>query len=183
MPGVTIEEAVGEPGVARGVQLVQRLPGDEHRHHDRLARTRRHLQRGTRQAVVVRFVLRLKPLAPVRVRLVTSCDFGQEDRGLGGLALAEQDPVFSVRVRPMLEQLPGNRGDTGVLPVTTPLLDLPPEIVDQAVPLAALAGRRRSRTPPDSLAFPFLIAAMGMKDSLGRRPSRISPVGPCGPIS
>ena len=49
--------------------------------------TGRHLQRRTREAVVVGIVLRFEPLAPVGVAVRAAGDLGQEDRGLGGLAL------------------------------------------------------------------------------------------------
>ena len=39
------EEGVGEAGVLGVAPLVERLPGDDHRHDDRLARPRRHLAR------------------------------------------------------------------------------------------------------------------------------------------
>ena len=45
MPGVTIEERVGEPVIPRDRRLVQHLPRDQHRHDDRLAPAGGHLQR------------------------------------------------------------------------------------------------------------------------------------------
>ena len=39
------QEPPGEPGVVRAGRLVQRLPGDQHRHHDGLAAAGGHLQR------------------------------------------------------------------------------------------------------------------------------------------
>ena len=40
MPGVTTRNASAEARVLRVGELVERLPGDEHRHDDRLARRR-----------------------------------------------------------------------------------------------------------------------------------------------
>ena len=47
------EEPAGEARVVRLGDLVQRLPGDEHRHHDGLAGAGRHLQRDPVQAEVM----------------------------------------------------------------------------------------------------------------------------------
>ena len=89
------QEPLGEPGVLRRHDLVDRLPGDQHRHHDRLAGAGRHLQRDARQPVVVESVLRLEPPAVVG-RAVAAGDLGEEDRRLGRLALAEQHRLVAV---------------------------------------------------------------------------------------
>ena len=54
MPGVTIRKASEKRRVLRVGQLVERLPGDEHRHDDGLAGAGRHLEGHARQAGVGR---------------------------------------------------------------------------------------------------------------------------------
>ena len=44
MPGVTIRKASEKRAILRVGQLVERLPGDEHRHHYGLAGAGRHLE-------------------------------------------------------------------------------------------------------------------------------------------
>src|SRR3972149_4918799 len=44
-PGRYDQEGVSEPGVLGSLQLVQRMPGQQHRHDDGLATSRRHLKR------------------------------------------------------------------------------------------------------------------------------------------
>jgi len=58
----------------------------------------RHLQGQPWQAVVVQQVLRLRP-APAVDGAVPAGDLGAEDRGLRGLALAEQHRVVADRRR------------------------------------------------------------------------------------
>ena len=68
-------------------------------------------------------------------------DLGEEDRGLGGLPLAEQDRLVTIgRLGgPVGEQLARVGGDA--VPVArTPPLDLAADVVDQRVLLAPLAG-------------------------------------------
>ena len=63
-----------------------------------------------------------------------------------------------------------------------PELDLAADVVDERVLLAPLAGGvevERLLLAP----CPSCDGGTGMNDSLGRRPSRISPVGPSGPSS
>ena len=84
------EEARAEPLVVRVGQLVEGLPGDEHRHHHRLAGPGRHLEGQPREAVVQAGVLARMTLralvSPMRV-----CGLGQVDRRLDGLDLAEEE--------------------------------------------------------------------------------------------
>ena len=82
-----------------------------------------------------------EPLAPVGVRRVSARHLGQEDGCLRRLALGEDDAVLAGRVGPVLEKLPRDRGDAGVLTVTAPLVDIATDVVDQAVLLATLTGR------------------------------------------
>jgi hypothetical protein len=66
---------------------------------------------------------------------------GEEDRGLRGLALAEEDRIVTARRpgRPVREQLAGVGGDA--VPVArTPPFDLAADVVDQRVLFPALPG-------------------------------------------
>lgn len=84
------EEAVGEAGVPRAVRVVQRLPGDEHRHDNGLARACGHLQRRPGQAGVVHGVRLVETATPVGAGPPASPgDLGQEDRRLCSLTLAD----------------------------------------------------------------------------------------------
>ena len=123
-----------------------------------------------REPVVVELVLRLEPAAPVG-GAVAAGDLGQEDRGLGRLALAEQDAVLAVGAgRPSAEQLAGVGRDP--VPVARPPpLDLAADVVDQGVLLAALAGGVEVEGAPGRPS-PFFVTGIGMNDSLGRRPGR-----------
>ena len=96
MPGSDHQEPLGEAGVIRCHDLVDGLPRDDHRHHDGLAGAGRHLQRHPGQPVVVQLVLRFEP-ATVVGSAVPASDFGEEDRRLGGLPLAEQDRLVAIR--------------------------------------------------------------------------------------
>lgn len=76
--------------------------------------------------------------APVVGGAVATGDLSEEDRRLGGLALAEEDGVVAMRPRsPMRQQLAGVGGDA--VPVACPpALDLAADVVDQRVLLEAL---------------------------------------------
>ena len=134
------QEALGEASVGRRHDFVDRLPGDEHGHHDGLAGAGRHLQPDPGQAVVVEPVLRLEAAAVVG-GAVAAGDLSQEDGRLGGLPLAEQDRVVALGWlgSPVGEQLPGVGGDA-VPVVRPPALHLAADVVDEGVLLAALAG-------------------------------------------
>jgi hypothetical protein len=86
-------------------------------------------------------VLGLEPLAPVRVAVRAARNFGQEDGRLGRIALGEDDPVFAVPVRPVLQQVTGYRRDARVLTAATPLGNIAADVVDKAVLLPTLPGR------------------------------------------
>jgi len=129
------KEGVGEPRVLAVGRLVERLPGDEHRHHHRLARPGGHLVRHAEEARV-RVV---GPLAQgvddprVLVGLLVH-DLGDVDRRLDGLELAEEDPPLPVGVRPVGEQPPRRGGDAR--PASpSPLRDLTADAVDEVVRL------------------------------------------------
>ena len=85
-------------------------------------------------------VLRLQSFSPVGVTVSSARDFGEEDRCLSGFSLSENDTILALGVRPVLKQLAGDRRDACVFAPTTPLGDIPPDVVDQAVLLATFSG-------------------------------------------
>ncbi len=134
------QEPLGEPGVVRGHDLVDGLPRDDHRHHDGLAGAGGHLQRHPRQPVVVQLVLGFEA-PPVVGGPVPASDLGEEDRGLGGLPLAEQHRLVAIRrpSGPVRQQLARVGGDA-VPVVRAPPLDFAADVVDQRVLLTPLPG-------------------------------------------
>ena len=98
IPGVTTRNVSREALVLRVGQLVERLPGDEHRHDDGLARAGRHLERDPVEPGVagLAFSSRRCVLDP---GLAVAGDLGEEDRGLERLDLAEEERLLAVRRR------------------------------------------------------------------------------------
>ena len=160
------EEGVGEPLVLGVGELVERLPGDEHGHDDGLAGAGRHLERDAVEPGVARLaVLAELVLDP---GLAVAGDLGQEDRGLEGLDLAEEERLLPVGRRPVGEELAGDRGDAGVAGCP-PGVDVLADPVDEVVvghPLAdpvagqaelgaalrlGLGDRDEVRAPPAAL--------------------------------
>ena len=97
------EERVGEAGVLRVGELVERLPGDEHGHDDGLARAGRHLECSAGQARVrgvVRFAERV--LNPGVAEFFGN--LGDIDGGFEGLDLAEEELLLAARIGPVVEQ-------------------------------------------------------------------------------
>ena len=128
-----------------------------------LPRAGRHLQRDAGQAVVVRLVLGLEPLAPVGVAGAVRADLGEEDRRLGRLALREDDAVLAIRVGPVLEQLAGDRRDVRV-PLLAPEVDPLADVVDELV----LLIRSSVHSAKSSSCLPLFRA--GDRDEVGARP-------------
>src|SRR6266545_3014622 len=135
------QEPLGEAPISRARNLVDDLPSDQHRHHYRLARTGCHLERYTREAIVVGRILGIDACSVVRVAVPAS-NLGEVDRGLGGLPLAEEHRLFSLRRHgsPVLQELASDGSDARVLPCP-PAIDLETDVVDKAVLLAALTCR------------------------------------------
>ena len=107
------EEPAGEARVVRLGDLVQRLPGDQHRHYDGLAGACRHLQCDPVQAEVAGGVRLVELVAdPGVARLLGG--LGEVDRGLGGFALREQDRIVALGVGPVLEEAAGGGRDVWV---------------------------------------------------------------------
>ena len=125
------EEPLGEARVVRLRDLVERLPGDEHRHHDGLARAGRHLQRDPVQAEVARGVRLVELVADPGVAVLLR-RLGEVDRGLGGLPLGEQDRVVALRVGPVLEQAARGGRDVRVA-LLAPDINAVPDLVDEVV--------------------------------------------------
>ena len=96
------KEAVRESGVAGTERLVRRLPGNEHRHDDRLTRACSHLDRDAGHAVVLFGVVMAQACAEVRLA-VPPGNLGQVDSRLRRFSLTEQDPVLPSSVCPVQE--------------------------------------------------------------------------------
>ncbi len=176
------QEALGEAGVFGRHHLVDGLPGDEHGHDDRLACAGCHLQPDSGQPVVVQTVLGLEA-TPVVGGAVPAGDFGEEDRRLGSLPLAEEDRL--VTSRGLADQWASSLRVYGVTPFQFRSRQ---RSTSRRMSLMRVFCSRRSPVASKSKAccasfLPLVETGIGMNDSLGRRPSFVSPVGPCGPIT
>ena len=115
-------------------------------------------------------------------RAVPPGDLGQEDRCLGRLALAEEDRILAVGSRsPVGEELAACRASrrsscSARHRSTSRRMSLISEFSSTRSPVASKSSACCSPAP-------LLGFGTGMKDSLGRRPSLISPVGPRSPSS
>ena len=116
---------------------VLRLPEHEHRHHERLSGAGGELERDPGDRLIVLRVEVLDPL--VERRACGFGAFGEEDRGLHRVALAEVglEPV-RVRVVPVIDERHRRRPGTRVS-CLAPLLDGCPNLVDLLVRLDFLA--------------------------------------------
>ena len=100
------QEPAGKQPAVRMAHGIDRLPGDQHGHHRRLARAGGEFQRGPEQRRVGLLVGTLQVLqepgaAPARL----GCDLGEPDRGFDGLDLAvERADVVKAVVAPVLQQ-------------------------------------------------------------------------------
>ena len=136
-----------------------------------------------RQTGVVVGVLGLEPARGSRAA-VASGDLGQEDRRLGGLALAEQDADPRGPGRPSAEQLPGDRRDPVVL-LARHSSTSRADVVDQGVLLAALAGGVEVEllaSPPTPCA-PALAPDRHRDERLTRPATDLTASRPVGPMS
>ena len=100
------QEGVGEAGVLRVGELVERVPGDEHGHDDGLAGAGGHLEGRARQAGV-RGVVRLAERVLDPGIAVLLGDLGDVDGGFEGFDLAEEELLLAVGVGPVGEQAGG----------------------------------------------------------------------------
>ena len=90
--GCDDEKGVGEARVLRVGQLVERLPGDQHGHHEGLARAGCHLEGDTVQEWVGVLVGCSQAVFDPGVAVLAG-DLGQVDGGLQRLDLAEEEPA------------------------------------------------------------------------------------------
>jgi len=123
------------------------LPGDEHRHHDRLPAPRRHLRRepvqprirlGRRVQKVV-----LNPLIPDLLR-----DLRDVHKRLHCLDLAIEEGTLPLGVRPMLEESPRDGGRVERVPPFPPLFHASPDLVDGRILLDPVPGPIAERLLP-----------------------------------
>ncbi len=135
------QEAIAEAAVLLVGGLVERLPGDEHRHEDGLAGAGCHLEGEARQAAVVGGILLADDIERLGVADLLG-RLGQVDRGLGGLDLAEEEAPLAILVLPVGQQLAGGRGHVRVAE-GAPAADRLADLVDDLVGL--LAGQATER--------------------------------------
>ena len=97
------QKRVRETGILSIVELVERLPRDEHRHHNRLARAGRHLHRHARKAGVRGVVggaqIVVDPHISVLVR-----NLGDVNGGLDGFELTEKKRLLAALMRPVRKE-------------------------------------------------------------------------------
>lgn len=109
------QEGAAELVAGGRTHRVQRLPGDQHRHHCGLAGARGELQRDPHQLRVGALVRGLDVLPKVRVLLLFGRNLGKPNRRLGGFDLAEERPNgFELVMPPVLQQALGNGGHTPI---------------------------------------------------------------------
>ena len=130
------QEGVGEARILRIGELVERLPGDQHRHDDGLAGAGRHLEGDAieRRAGVLGGPLEVVLQPGVAV---LPGHLGEVDRRLERLDLAEEEASLPALVRPVVQQAARGRGHADVAalaPARDPLADA----VDEGVLLDAV---------------------------------------------
>ena len=130
------ERVCKAPVLAVG-QLVQRLPGDQHRHHQRFAAAGRHLER---HAVQLRVGFLVGGLQSILYPAITKAPgyLGDVDGRFQSLDLAEKQPPFPFRVFPILQQSLADAGDVKVAALP-PFADAGSDLVDGDVFLLAVA--------------------------------------------
>jgi hypothetical protein len=145
MPGVTIRKASEKRASWRLAILfsacqVQRLPGDQHDHDNRLATASSHLEG---HAIEQRIGLRIgaaqligDPVVAVFVR-----HFGDVDSSLQSLDLAEEELALALRVLPVFEQTASGSGYPHVA-AFAPELHPTPHAVDELVGSDAVLSPR-----------------------------------------
>ena len=118
------KHVLGESGVLRISDLVQNMPGDNHRHDHRLARPRGHLGAQAAESPAI--------ARDVYAHLLTGGRFRQPDERLGRLELTKEKTAILelLRVCPVFQQPLGDRGHAGITGVA-PLLHARSNLVDQ----------------------------------------------------
>jgi hypothetical protein len=132
------QKCIGKARVLPVFELVQRLPRDEHRHHDCLAGTGRHLQRHARKARVRRVVCRAQIVLDPRIA-VFARDLGDVNRRFHRLDLTKEQRLVAHVARPVPEQSrrrPRHADVAGPTPRAYPL----PDSIDDRVRLDPIPG-------------------------------------------
>jgi hypothetical protein len=111
------EEGVGELGVLGVGELVERLPRDEHGHHDGLSGAGGHLERDAGQTGVGAFVGFSNLVLDPGVAAFAG-SLGKVNRGFEGLKLAEEELAFALGVGPVFEQVAGRGSNGDVSPLS-----------------------------------------------------------------
>ena len=108
------EERIAEPGVLRRLDLVERVPGDEHRHDHGLAAARGHLEGHAIELRVGRFVGLAQLVGQVLLARPRHA-LCEVDRRLDGLDLAEEEPAVAIAPLPVLQQAARRARDARVV--------------------------------------------------------------------
>jgi hypothetical protein len=130
------EEGVAEAGILRVGQLVERLPGDEHGHNDRLAQADRHLE-GDAEEVGVGGGVGFAQLVLDPGVAYLGGDLGEVDGRLQGLHLAEEEPALTLGTGPVVKERLRYLGDADVTTLA-PLLHAAAHLVYELVLLQAV---------------------------------------------
>ena len=130
------QERVGEAAVLAVGQLVEGVPGDQHRHDHGLARAGRHLQGQAEQARVGEGVVLAQAVLDPGIAVLAG-HFGDVDRRFQRLDLAEKKPQIAAGVCPVLQQTAGGGGNAQVA-APAPRGYPAPDAVDELVLLDAV---------------------------------------------
>ncbi len=165
--GTDEEKGVAETRILRIGQLVERLPGDEHPHDDRLAGAGGHLEGDAKQVGVASGGVGLAQRVGDPRVAVLARHLGDVDRRLHRLDLAEEQLPFALGVGPVREQSRRRRGNTGVAPLP-PERHLLADAVDQLIgPQPVLRPFRFERE------LRRLPASLGNGDEVARLPPAV----------
>ncbi len=176
-PGVT-QEAAGEVLAAGAAHGVDRLPGDEHRHHGGLARAGGELQREAHQFGVGVLVGAGEVIEQALARLGLGRDLGQPDGGFDRLDLAEERADAAELVMPpVLKQAGRFRRDLPLAGVGqgAPRIHMAAHLVDDrgGIVLLLLGGEALAFVEDNLLLarelFRFFGLGMGVMNSARRR--------------
>jgi len=161
------EEGVGESVVLRVGQLVERVPGDEHGHDDRLAAAGGHFEGDAEQERVV-LVVGLPDRAFDPGVAASLGGLREVDGRLQGLDLAEEQLAVAVRVGPILQEARSCPGDAGVVPLA-PESHSATDLIDELVLLDPVLGPFGVEHELGLGAL--LLARLGDGDEVGTDPS------------
>ena len=150
------EERVAEAGVLRVLDLVERVPGDEHRHDHRLAAARGHLEGHAVELGVGRLVGLAQPVGQVLLARALRDALGEVDRRLDRLDLAEEEAAVAVAPLPVLEQAARRARDARVV-APAPVADGRAHLVDVVVLAQPVVG-------PLGAELELLALLLGLRD-------------------